>query len=140
MNSPLTKYLTGLLLVALSSILICIPACQKAPMNGNLDGQWEVMEVYPEPANKPLEQRLFYNFYMHVCQLTYYGGYFMDGNMTYDEDIIQMDFPYADSENKIEILKQYGVDTNPVWFIVDFPEKNKMILSNETTTIILRKF
>lgn len=50
--------------------------CQKAPINGNLDGQWEVVEVNPHPEVEILDQRLFYNFYRHVCQLTYYGGFF----------------------------------------------------------------
>ena len=133
-----SKNKTGLWII-ISSIFICLSGCQKAPINGKLDGQWQVMEVFPEPEIEIINERLYFNFYMHVCQLTYYAGYFMDGNMLYEDDNLYIDFPYSLSYDQKEILKQYGILSNPVNFSVEFQSGNIMILQNEESTIKLRK-
>lgn len=74
------------LLSALYAFLLLLISfsCQKSPINGDLDGQWQVMDVSPEPMEKPIEQRIYYCFSLHVCQLTYYDGVFTAGNMAFD--------------------------------------------------------
>lgn len=125
------------------AVLILLPtlfACTKTPINGNLDGEWEVMEVYPEPPKAEEEVRLFYNFSRNVCQLTVYGGSFTLGNMTYDGETLWLNFPFISTPLQETQLKRYGILTNPVTFNVEFDGKNRMILSNEDSVIILRKF
>lgn len=121
--------------------LSILPTCQKTPINGDLDGEWEVMEVYPEPpAWSQPDLRFFYNFSRNVCQLTVYGGSFTLGNLTYDDVRIDLYFPFIENENQELQLKQYGIYTNPVSFDVYFENKNRLILSNEESTVVLRKF
>ena len=131
------SFLGFLLAVVVSTSFL---SCQKAPINGNLDGQWEVMEVYPKPENEVIDQRLFYNFYLHVCQLTYYGGYFLDGEISYDGESLYINFPAKLNNFQVKGLSQYGISTNPVVFDVEFPDKNSLILSNEEAMVVLRKF
>ena len=124
------------------SIIFFISSCQKAPINGDLDGMWQIMEVDPEPDEILIPERLYYNFYLHVVQLTYYGGAFTTGNLIYDKEkgIIQIEFPNAPALDSILKLRQYGVYTNPVIFQVEYLDKNKLILKNDEATVTLRKF
>lgn len=114
--------------------------CQKLPLNGDLDGEWEVIEVIPSPPANGIDTRYFYNFSRHVCQLTVYGNVFTVGNLVYDEDTMTLDFPYIRTPEEKLTLKQYGIYENPVSFNVYFETKTRLILSNEDVSIILKKF
>lgn len=127
-------------LLAVVSLLTILSSCQKSPINGDLDGQWQVMDVTPEPAIKPIKDRIYYCFGLHVCQLTYYGSGFMSGNMKYDGKTIYIDFPYAIDFQSKETLRQYGINENPVTFTVAHLDKKSLILKNGDTTVTLRKF
>ena len=120
--------------------LSILPTCQKTPINGDLDGEWEVMEVYPEPPEWDSDLRLFYNFSRSVCQLTVYGGPFTLGNLTYEDNVVTLYFPFIETEYQELQLKQYGIFTNPISFNAEFEGNRKLILSNENTIVILRKF
>lgn len=114
--------------------------CQKTPINGDLDGEWEVMEVWHDDIQIERETRLFYNFSRHVCQLTVYGGPFTLGNLAYDRNEIHLYFPYIETPEEELLLRQYGIFSNPVSFNVNFESKSDLILSGDRTTIVLRKF
>lgn len=114
--------------------------CEKLNINGDLDGEWEVMNVYPSPPPIELDTRYFYNFQLHVCQLTIYGLPFTNGNLDYKGSNMTLNFPYIKNQEEILQLKQYGIFTNPVTFNVEFIGKTGLILSNEDVTITLRKF
>lgn len=131
------NYFTAIILGLASFGII---SCQKQPINGNLDGQWEVMEVTPKPTVDLVQNRLFYNFSLHVCQLTFYGDYFLDGEIVYDGQTLWINFPYSLDPYQKGVLTQYGITSNPVTFSVDFPDKKTLILSNDDTTVVLRKF
>lgn len=131
----------NIIYIALVGIfLILVSGCTKTPINGNLDGEWEVMEVFPSPPEINLETRYFYNFQLHVCQLTVYGGPFAYGNLSYNGEIMSLDFPYIENESQELMLKQYGIYTNPITFNVEFEGKTRLILSNDDVYIVLRKF
>ena len=121
-------------------ILICFFSCQKTDINGDLDGEWEVMSVTPSPPMWDKDERIFYNFGQHVCQLTVYGGPFTEGNMTYNGEEMNLDFPFIDTPSKELQIKQYGIYSNPVSFKVHFESKTRLVLSNDESTVILRKF
>lgn len=133
------KIILSYLLVFLLGFLA--EGCQKEPINGALDGQWEVIEVMPQPETIVIEKRLFYNFSLHVCALTYYEALFMNGNMDYDQSkqTLWLEFPYADSESDILALRQYGILSNPVTFHVDFKDKHHLTLTNQDATVVLVK-
>lgn len=119
---------------------IILGSCQKRPINGDLDGEWEVIEVYPEPTPASEQTRYFYNFSRNACQLTVYGGPFTLGNLVYQNETITLDFPFVNSESMEITLQQYGIFTNPVSFNVEFEGKKRLILSNEDSYVVLKKF
>ncbi len=117
-------HLATVFLILISAMLA---SCQKSPINGDLDGQWQVMDVQPA-------------FYLHTCQLTYYGDYFTTGNFRHADGKLTLDFPHANSQDKKMILRQYGINTNPVSFTVVRLDKKNLILRDGETTVTLRKF
>lgn len=126
--------------VTILLVLLMPTSCEKTPINGDLDGQWQVMSVTPEPTDNPIEERLYYCFSLHVCQLTYYGGVFTSGNLRFDGKTIYLDFPYADSELSIRKLRQYGITENPITFNVEHLDKKSLILRHGDTVVTMRKF
>ncbi|MCH5238633.1 MAG: lipocalin-like domain-containing protein [Muribaculaceae bacterium] len=125
---------------AFTLLLLLLPiSCTKAPINGALDGQWEVVEVSPTPTEIIIDQRLFYNFSLQVCDLTYYGSLFTQGNMVYTGETLWLEFPFVRKEKDIQTLKQYGILTNPVTFNVEFKDKHHLILYNDDSTVELVK-
>ena len=116
-------------------------SCTKAPINGRLDGQWEVIDIIIDNATIEKEQRYFYNFSLHVCALTYYGAgaLFMDGNMSYDGETLTMEFPYAESDTDMRRLSEFGILSNPVTFNVKFTDSHNLTLSNSESIVVLKK-
>ncbi len=125
---------------AIILLTLFIQSCQKAPINGDLDGQWQIMEVSPKPTETIINERLYYCFYMHSCMLTYYGGGVTSGTFIYDKKTIVLTFPYAQADITKQQLKQYGIYSNPVTFTIDYLDNKKLILRDGETVVTLRKF
>ena len=115
--------------------------CRKMPINGDLDGQWQVMDVNPEPDEEIIKERLYYCFSLHICQLTAYEtGVWRSGKLIYDNDYLYLDFPDSNSPEILATLKQYGIFNNPIKFQVEYIDRNKLILKDGEVTVTLRKF
>lgn len=131
----------SMILAFLSTLLmLMIFSCQKSPINGDLDGQWQVMSITPEQEDTPIHERLYYCFNLHVCNLTFYGGIFTSGNMQFNGKTLYLDFPYATSELSVRTLRQYGINSNPVTFTVEHLDKKSLIIKHGDTTVTMRKF
>lgn len=117
--------------------------CQKSPINGDLDGFWQVMEINPPlPEGQEPDQRAYMGFYMHVCSLSLYSSDVTHGNMRYVNNMLYLDFPHMTTPGDFYKLHWYGIYSNPVAFEVTFPSKNKMILYDKENdiTVYLRRF
>lgn len=123
-------------------VLTANSGCQKSPINGDLDGQWQVMSVTPEPSEQIITERLYMGFYLHVCQLYYYnGGGWMAGNMKYEGNKLSLDFPYSvDNPDAEAMLRQYGINRNPVIFDIETLSKDRLVIRDGETVVVLRKF
>lgn len=124
------------------SFYVLLSGCQKSSINGNLDGRWQIMEMEVNGQVENMkDKRLYYNFYLHVCNLTYYGGVFTVGNLRYENNEIYLDFPYINTPDRMEILRtNYGIYSNPVTFTVFFIDKKKLVIGNDESLITFRKF
>ena len=129
-----------LLSVALLIILF-LSGCNKKSINGDLDGRWQIMEIERNGVSEYVkDQQLYYNFYLHVCNLSWYGFFYTDGNMKYEDKTLWLQFPYINTPQGIEKLKDYGIYSNPVTFQVELLTKSKLILKEGDLIITLRKF
>ena len=113
-----TTYITKFLSVV-SVLLITMTSCQKSPINGDLDGQWQVMSVEPEPSyTEPgYDTRLYYCFSLHVCQLSIPGLVWISGTLEYSPGHVTIYFPKDLTSQEKRILMQYGINSNTVNFL-----------------------
>lgn len=128
------------LLFILISILAITTGCQKSSINGDLDGMWHVVSVEPT-VDGPFEpDRLYYNFSLHVCQLSTYGGAWINGAMDYQSDKITVDFSSFNVPDQEVRLRQYGINSDPVTFTVEKLDRKHLVLRDGDTVITLRRF
>lgn len=121
-------------------LVSCLGSCQKAPINGYLDGKWQLLEIDRDGVVENVkDNQRYYNFSLHVCSLSYYGGVLTEGNLRFDGETIWMEFPYI-NENAIQRLAPYGIYSNPVEFQVLFLNKQSMILQDGNLILTFRKF
>lgn len=138
---PLKSWKSYNLLPVILMILLSLGSCQKEPINGDLDGRWQILEIETEEgAFNVKNQQLYYNFSLHVCNLSYYGGIFTEGNLSYENNIIKIYFPYIETPAGMALLETYGIYSNPVIFRVVYIDKKKLIIQNDESLVILRKF
>ena len=132
----------AILIRTLFFVCIMLTGCQKAPINGDLDGRWQVLEIESVGTVRDVkDDQLYYSFYLHVCNLTYYGGVFTEGNLRYENDEIYMDFPYINTTEGLASLgNYYGIYTNPVVFKVIHLDSKRLVMGNDESVITLRKF
>lgn len=115
--------------------------CQKASINGYLDGRWQIIEFEENgKAENIKDQQLYYNFNLHVVSLSTYGEYYTDGNMLFKDNILWMDFPYLQTPEGELLLTRYGIYSNPVEFDIIKLTKETLIMKNGGLIITLRKF
>ena len=121
--------------------LLILPACQKSPINGDLDGRWQIMEIERNGEVKEVkEDQLYYNFYMHVCNLSSYGEINPEANFNFENNTIELSFPYVNTETGMRRLNLFGIYSNPVEFEVLYLDKKKLIMENDECLLTLRKF
>lgn len=139
----LIKFFISRYVISIAFLLTVIfGGCQKAPINGDLDGYWQVMKVTPEPTEEIITTRMYMSIYMHTVQLNYVtGGGWNVGNIKYEGKTLSMDFPYAvDNEVALTMMRQYGINSNPVVFTIEKLTKDKLVLRDGDTVVELRKF
>lgn len=125
----------------LAMLILCITGCQKAPINGDLDGRWQLMEIETFEGVKDIaDDQLYYSFYLHVCNLSYYGGFYTEGNFIFENNLLIIDFPYIKEDISDSSLPRFGIFSNPVEFKVVYLDKKKLIMENDESLITLRKF
>lgn len=137
--TSLTLYITRLTI--LIGIIPTVYGCQKSPINGDLDGQWQVVTVEPEVTEIILTEKLYMCFSLHVCQLSQYGGVWTTGKMEYvNNQTLYLYFPYAITYLSEAKLRQYGINKNPVTFTIEHLDKKSLILRDGDVIVTLRKF
>lgn len=129
------------LLPAIVLTLLIVAGCQKRPINGPLDGMWQIMTIeYPHKATIVPDQ-YYFNLYRHTTNLSHAGGLRIGGNMTYDRsaDSLILEYPY-----KGTWLGPVGVETHtPYTFrfkILHLSNKRLVMALNDTITYTCRKF
>lgn len=124
-------------------------SCRKAPINGDLDGQWKVVSIENRNSGSISApgQSLFICINLHVVQLTPAN---FSGNMTYDQKqgVVTWDFPYGKPELNPSVnpdayqkkLKWYGIPSNPVTLKVSELNGKRLVLLTDSTVITCKRF
>lgn len=121
-------------------IVSAAQSCNKAPINGKLDGQWQIMSIETADGVMKPEGQYYYCFNLHIAQLNSVGHGVHTANMIYEGSEIHLDFPYSRDENSLKSLSAWGVDSNPVTLKVIRLTSSQLVMETATTVITCRRF
>lgn len=137
-------------LLALAAAAVPV-SCSKASHNGDLDGQWQVMQVVSggEDVVFPEGEIYYYNFYLHTFQLSYTGkrSIRMTGNMAYDEAdgrlALELGFVKAGRVSKelLDRLPYWGFSASGEDVMrIEELTSSRLVMRHDDVTIVCRKF
>ena len=130
-------------------MLTAFGSCRKAPINGKIDGQWQIMSVEWLEDGRDLTPllRSYIDINLHVMQLrnvaqAEYAGSLYSGNMVYDKtaSTITVDFPYNLEGTALLALQPWGIYTNPVTFEIIKLDGKQLILKTPQTLVTCRRY
>lgn len=142
-------YFKFIVVLTLSFVTISQFSCDKLDKNGDLDGNWQLVEWRDNATDTVLtsfQKSLYYTVKLDLIQFLQIGdnnlpciSYFKHHG---DSLIITQAFQTksnSDSLVTIDYLKKYGVSEDGK-FIIKCLNKNNMILSNSNNTLTFRKY
>ncbi len=127
-----------LILVTIVALLGSVAGCRKAPVNGDLDGQWQVMKIDYKDSIDVVPEQVYYCFFLHTVNLSRVGGGIVGGNMQYDEGgkTLRLQFPYNDGKS----LNIWGMDASETVFSIKELTGKCLVIESNIALIELRKF
>lgn len=127
------------------SILFIVTACDKVPMNGNLDGMWQLMAIQNNGTSNVSDvkgSRLYYSFQLHLVQLNSGDAYAHFSHL--NDSIVMYDWCKGNLNNdKITdptVLNKFGLYELRDSFRVEVLTHDKMQLRSRKATLNFRKF
>lgn len=131
------------------SIVFILIACDKVPMNGNLDGMWQLMTIEDNTTgsvSNVKNNRLYYSFQLHLVELNNNEAFAHFSHR--GDSIIMYDWCYGNSEgNSVNVkmtdviaLNKFGLYELTDSFKVKALTNEKMQLRSRKTTLSFRKF
>lgn len=119
-------------------ILFCLlgSACSKLPINGKLDGQWQVQQIEYRSGETETPKQTYYNFSLHTVNLMQVGGSFAAGNMQYSGDSLWISMPVS----SLEGLRLFGLNRQDTRFGVEKLTSSQLVLQSDYARLSFRKF
>lgn len=122
----------------LAALMLLLPAaCRKAPINGDLDAQWQIMSVqYADGTSAAPDGSLYICISLHTLQLRGVGVH--TANMAYDDKAgtISLDFPIS----KAEDLRPWGFDATQTSAKILRLNRKELVLLTDIAEITCRRF
>jgi hypothetical protein len=127
-------------------LLLLVASCYKAPMNGKLDGMWQLMEIVRhdgESTDVKAEQR-FYCVQLHLISFEQTGGYRFLGRFVYSGDSLLIhDVRIYQAEDRLALKEQllpFGLGDISERFGVEEITGSRMVLRSDYATLRFRKY
>lgn len=128
-----------LYLLACIAALQCAVSCQEGPINGHLDGQWQIMTVEFTSGRVITPDRYYFDFYRHTATLTHYGETSYSANLTVTSDSVKIFVPWEGlwlGFWGIEHASPYLIE----YKVIELNRKRLVMLWEDSVTFTLRKF
>lgn len=116
--------------------LILFVGCGKLPINGDLDGQWQIQEIRYTDGRVETPERAYYCVQLHTITLRQVNGPNQTGNMVYEGDQLSLDMPLSDASD----LRVFGLDDTKETFTVTELSSSRLVLTSDYARISFRKF
>lgn len=124
--------------------LLLFDGCRKAPINGKLDGQWQIMniELTADGSDASPAIRSYIDINLHVVNLRNIHQSLIAGSLNYDKDAswLTLDFPYNAEGDALLRLREWGIYQTPVTFDIVKLDSKQLVLRSPETIITCRRF
>ena len=124
------RYIIGALLLLMAS------ACGKMPINGDLDGRWQIMKIAYASGEEEAPERAYYSVVLHTINLMKVDVTSQTGNMEYTGDSLFVEMPIS----KIEDLLPFGMNDTKQRFGVKELTSKQLVLQSDYARLEFRKF
>ena len=124
------RYIIGALLLLMAS------ACGKMPINGDLEGRWQIMKIEYASGEEEVPERAYYSVALHTINLMKVGVSNQTGNMEYTGDSLFVVMPIS----KVEDLLPFGMNGTEQRFGVKELTSKHLVLQSDYARLEFRKF
>lgn len=120
-------------------------SCDKKPINGKLDGRWQLMTIdYNDGSIKECE-RIYCSIQLHLVELMDKGTtpLTLIGHFSSADGVMMGEFKYQDNMEATvteEDLNRFGLNSSVTHFEVEKATGSKMILKSDYARLTYRKF
>ena len=124
------RYIIGALLLLMAG------ACGKMPINGDLDGRWQIMKIEYASGEEEMPERAYYSVALHTINLMKVDVTSQTGNMEYTGDSLFVVMPIS----KVEDLLPFGMNGTEQRFGVKELTSKYLVLQSDYVRLEFRKF
>ena len=124
------RYIIGALLLLVAS------ACGKMPINGDLDGRWQIMKIAYASGEEENPERAYYSVALHTINLMKVDVTSQTGNMEYTGDSLFVVMPVS----KVKDLLPFGMNGTEQRFGVKELTSKYLVLQSDYARLEFRKF
>ena len=117
-------------------LMLMVSACGKMPINGDLDGRWQIMKIEYVSGEEETPERAYYSVALHTINLMQVGVTSQTGNMEYTGDSLFVEMPVS----KIEDLLPFGMNDTKQRFGVKELTSKHLVLQSDYARLEFRKF
>lgn len=123
-------------------VIVALTACGKAPMNGKLDGRWQLMTIDSHGKDSLVyPEFIYYDIALRVIQLKRTHGEEYEtggilGRFNHTDDSLYIRMIHTSKDN----VRYFGINDTIQHFAVETLTKKKMILSSDYARLNFRKF
>ena len=114
-------------------LVLIVSACGKTPINGDLDGRWQIMKIEYTSGEEETPERAYYSVALHTINLMQVGG---TGNMEYTGDSLFVVMPIS----TVEDLLPFGMNGTEQRFGVKELTSKHLVLQSDYARLEFRKF
>ena len=128
--NTMKRYITAVLLV------LIVSSCGKMPINGDLDGRWQIMKIEYASGVEEAPERAYYSVALHTINLMKVSRKFQTGNMEYTGDSLFVVMPVS----QVEDLLPFGMNGTEQRFGVKELTSKYLVLQSDYARLEFRKF
>ena len=141
-------YLTVLSVLSLSALFVCSGCMEKAFPNDDLDFYWRLDRIeFKDGVDFQGQQceykdidNIMFGFARHIVMIEAPGLNQQHGITTEFEDSIKLDYSVYNNPALAGQLQKCGLDSVVSTFKLEFPDRQRMVLSGKKTVLRFRKW
>lgn len=136
--------------ISIIALAFAVSSCGKAPINGDLDGMWQLTSIERHDGETYCQKDVFWAFQLHLVQLgdrKIYGRFENNGKTMRIYSLATVSEHQHENQNdewidesNIGILYRYGLYNLDTTFRIERLDDHAMILNSSDARLTFRKY